>query len=78
MNTATAENNIMYITSAHNFSKIPGSPIAYWVSKNFVKNYNEKSVSSYAQVITGMTIGDNNKYLRLWYELLLGKIAWMK
>ena len=78
MNTATAENKIVYTASAHNFSKIPGSPIAYWVSKNFVKNYNNKAVSNYAQVITGMTIGDNNKYLRFWYELNFSTIAFGK
>lgn len=36
MTTATAEkqNKIMYISQAENFSKIPGSPIAYWIKKN--------------------------------------------
>ena len=44
MNTATAENKIMYITSAHNFSKIPGSPIAYWVSDVLCKKFSNPKI----------------------------------
>ena len=52
-----------------NFEKIPGAPVAYWVSEKFVKNYSYAKFGDYAEVITGMTIGDNNNYLRLWYEV---------
>ena len=62
-------NKIKFNPSSNNFSKIPGSPIAYWVSDNFANNYKEKRIGDYSEVITGMTIGDNNKYLRLWYEI---------
>jgi len=52
-----------------NFANIPGSPIAYWVSPNFAENYKHGQIGDHAEVITGMTIGDNNKYLRLWFEV---------
>ena len=55
--------------STENFSKIPGMPVAYWVSENFVRAFENKTIGDYAEVITGMTIGDNNKYLRIWYEI---------
>ncbi|HIS77363.1 MAG TPA: BREX-1 system adenine-specific DNA-methyltransferase PglX [Candidatus Merdivicinus excrementipullorum] len=58
-----------YEAKQSNFSKIPGSPVAYWVSKKFTENYTNKSVGDFGDVITGMTIGDNNRYLRLWYEI---------
>ena len=58
-----------YTANADNFSKIPGSPVAYWVSTNFINAFDNKTISNYAEVITGMTIGDNNKYLRIWYEV---------
>ncbi|MFA7206270.1 MAG: BREX-1 system adenine-specific DNA-methyltransferase PglX [Saccharofermentanales bacterium] len=61
--------------SSENFSKIPGTPIAYWVSDEFALNYKEKPMGKYSEVITGMTIGDNNKYLRLWYEVSWETIA---
>ena len=39
MNTATAENKVMYISQAENFSKIPGSPITYWVDNTILLCY---------------------------------------
>lgn len=70
--------NRFALTSKTKFAKIPGSPIAYWVSDEFANNYDGKSFADYAEVITGMTIGDNNKYLRLWYEVDGNKIAFSK
>lgn len=60
------------------FNKIPGYPFAYWVGTHFGELYENSLIENIAEVITGMTIGDNNKYLRLWYEtnypnLALGK-----
>ena len=52
-----------YTVNQENFSKIPGSPMAYWVSENFVRAFENKTIGEYGEVITGMTIGDNNKYL---------------
>ena len=50
-----------YNAKQTNFEKIPGLPIAYWVSNTFCRNYNEKKIADYAEVITGMTIGNNKK-----------------
>lgn len=62
--------NDMYVKGKENFSKIPGSPIAYWVSKS-VLNAFEKGVpiSSLAVPKVGLQTGDNNRFLRLWYEV---------
>ena len=62
--------NHRYTAKQENFSKIPGSPVAYWVSENFVRAFEHGKISDYSEVITGMTIGDNNKYLRMWYEVI--------
>ena len=75
MNTATAENKIMYITSAHNFSKIPGSPIAYWVSEKFINLFTiGEPIEGVGSVRTGMSTGNNDLYLRLWYEVCIKRI----
>lgn len=66
--------NLYYATKTK-FAAIPGEPIAYWVSDQFAVNYKEKPVGKFAEVITGMTIGDNNKYLRLWFEVSRKNIA---
>lgn len=63
-----------YTAQQDNFSKIPGAPVAYWVSENFAQNYDSTRISNYAKVITGMTIGDNNLYLRIWYEISINKV----
>lgn len=55
--------------SAEDFKKIPGLPVAYWVSKEFYKSFSYPTLEEFSEVITGMTIGDNNKYLRRWYEV---------
>ncbi len=70
MHTATAENKIMYITSAHNFSKIPGSPIAYWLPKKIADLYKEgRTMESVAHPQVGMQTSNNEKYLRIWHEI---------
>ena len=61
--------NHRYTAKQENFSKIPGSPVAYWVSENFVRAFENPKIGDYSEVITGMTIGDNNRYLRMWYEV---------
>lgn len=58
-----------------NFVKIPGAPVAYWVSNAFIDNYDKATISDISEVITGMTIGDNNKYLRFWFEIKKTKLA---
>jgi type II restriction/modification system DNA methylase subunit YeeA len=59
-----------YRASANDFEKIPGSPIAYWVSEN-IKNcfYNHSPLFEFAQIGKGLDTGDNDKYLKLWHEV---------
>ena len=54
---------------ASNFSKIPGSPVAYWVSEGFVSIFENEPLSSYGWASKGIITGDNAKFLRLWYEV---------
>lgn len=58
-----------YETDEQNFSKIPGSPIAYWVSErvfNIFESY--KKLKDICAVKNGMSTTDNNRFLRYWYE----------
>lgn len=65
-----------YETSASNFSKIPGSPVAYWVSKAFI-NIFDKSIplEKIAYSFQGIITGDNNYFLRLWSEVSNTKVV---
>ena len=57
-------------TSTDNFSKIPGSPVAYWVNDNIVEIFaNNPIIDSIAMPRQGLATGDNNKMLRLWFEV---------
>ena len=74
---ALSSGNCKYFFEAteSNFSKIPSSPIAYWVSKEFLRTFENKTIDDYASTNNGFTTGDNNKFLRLWYEVPFGKIG---
>ncbi|MBQ4487049.1 MAG: Eco57I restriction-modification methylase domain-containing protein [Oscillospiraceae bacterium] len=53
-----------------NFSKIPGMPVAYWVSEAFVKAFeNGKLLGDLIPVKKGMDTGNNDYFLKLWYEV---------
>ena len=53
-----------------NFSKIPGSPVAYWVSENFIDVYQKgHPLSQDATVFEGLKTRDKERFLRLWFEV---------
>lgn len=60
--------------STDNFSKIPGSPVAYWVSENFTKAF-EDTMAGKSYPRMGLTTGQNDKYLRLWVEVNISNIG---
>ena len=59
------------------FEKIPGSPIAYWVSDKvreiFEKN---KKLGEVGEAKQGLATADNNRFLRLWNEVSFSKIGY--
>lgn len=58
-----------YETVATNFSKIPGSPIAYWISSTMILNFTNFTLDRFMNCCTGMQTGDNSKYIRNWFEV---------
>ena len=52
-----------------NFSKIPGSPVAYWVSERFIRTFEKKNIGQIAEARSGMSTTDNDRFLRHWYEV---------
>jgi type II restriction/modification system DNA methylase subunit YeeA len=62
--------NYKYSFLKYNFSKIPGSPIAYWTNENLIKAFKDgKELSSFAEPKVGLQTGDNNRFLKYWYEV---------
>ena len=64
------ENEYYKYTNTDNFSKIPGAPVAYWVSENILAAYKKKDVfDSIGHPKVGMQTSNNDKYLRMWFEI---------
>ena len=54
---------------ATNFSKIPGSPVAYWVSTAFYKIFETASIGERFDVKAGICTGKNESFIFLWHEV---------
>ena len=65
-----------YRASAEDFRKIPGSPIAYWVSENVRLIFSEKKfLNFYSELNKGLSTGENERYIRYWHEVIIKKIG---
>ena len=52
------------------FASIPGAPFAYWFSDKTISSFDEGDLlRDVADVRTGMTTSDNNRFLRIWHEV---------
>ena len=59
-----------YEAQQSNFSKIPGSPVAYWVNDKFYIAFESGVLlESIAHPKKGLATTDNNRFLRLWFEV---------
>lgn len=63
-----------YTTQQSNFTQIPGSPVAYWLSESFLSNFTSQRISNKYNPKFGMSTGDGNKFIRLWYEVNFKRI----
>lgn len=54
-------------SSQSNFSKILGSPLAYWASEKALMAYKSKTVSTYMDCKSGIMTG-SDEYIKLWHE----------
>ena len=63
-----------YEADQSNFSKIPGSPVAYWVSEQYFRVLSGTTASDLARFCKGMDTGDNDRFLRLWHEIRFDKM----
>ena len=55
--------------SAEDFKKIPGSPVAYWLSNKLIDSFSSfPMLYSVAPTKQGLATGDNDRFLRRWFE----------
>ena len=60
----------LYRAKTSDFEKIPGSPIAYWVSDGIRNIFaNSKTLGDVANPKQGLATADNDRFLRQWHEV---------
>ena len=65
-----------YAADQSNFSKIPGSPVAYWASEAILNCFSGKdSLDSMYKMREGIHTADNERFLRLWHEISSNKFV---
>lgn len=70
------ENRFAQISS-DNFAKIPGAPVAYWVSENVFNTFRGKTIGDYCDTRIGLITGDNEHYIRNWFEVNIDNISFV-
>lgn len=66
----------LFAVNQENFLSIPGTPIAYWVTDNFYKTFeNPTYLESELTFRQGMSTTDNDKYMRNWFEVAFASIG---
>ena len=70
------EVNWFYRAVPDEFKKVPGSPVAFWVSKLMYGAFERSpSLSKLADVRQGLATSDNQRFVREWHEVGLQKIG---
>jgi hypothetical protein len=64
-----------YEAKQKDFEKIPGSPIAYWVSERVKEIFENIELNKIAEPRVGLQTSDNNRFLRFWFETEFNNIG---
>lgn len=67
-----------YEADQTNFPKIPGYPVAYWLSDTTIFAFSANKLDKYYKARNGITTGQNELFIRYWYEVPLNFDKWYK
>lgn len=68
-----------YLFYQRNYFFIPGCPIAFWVTKSFREIFQKsKKLSEYGKPVEGIKTGDNDRFLRYWFEIDINNFSKVK
>ena len=71
----SANSDRRYFAGKQEFEKIPGSPIAYWISDDLRNTFNNlSSYDDYFKIKAGISTGKNEKFILTWQEISLNLI----
>jgi hypothetical protein len=63
-----------YYSNQDNFKIINGYPIAFWISGELIKTFDYPVIGKYLTTREGMATADNDRFLRLWFEIAIDDI----
>ena len=66
---ASPDCGYFYRRNAKTFTQIPGTPIAYWASDAAIVCFESTSLASFAKPRQGLATGNNEVFLRQWWEV---------
>jgi len=65
-----------YLASSAEFEKVPGAPIAYWISSAARETFTKfNKISTISTSAVGQNTGDNDRFLKYWYEISQFRIS---
>ena len=67
-----------YTAIQSDFSQIPGDPVAYWFSHQTVDAFSAKKLYELYEARNGITTGQNDLFIRYWYEVEQKNNKWFK
>jgi hypothetical protein len=68
------EVNCFFKISAQEFRKVPGSPIAYWISDSETSSFAGKYIEDVLDIRAGLLSGKDDFFIRDWFEISYLKI----
>ncbi len=64
------KNERLSVAASDDFTKIPGSPIAYWVGENVQSLFsNNACIDEFIETREGLATADNDRFVRYWFEV---------
>ncbi len=67
---AQVESKKLYLVSARMLRRVPGSPIAYWLSESMLDAFERGTpLGEIGEPRQGMATSDNGRFTRLWFEV---------
>ena len=67
-----------YVSSMKAYKNIPGCPFAYWIGLKTKQLFEEDTLHGKTMVRMGLTTGNNEYYLRYWYEVKVADVGFQK
>lgn len=72
---AFLDGNDLHVAKQENFEKIPGMPIAYWISDSLLAAFKHEKLEMYTKPRVGCQTSDNERFLRYWTEIAFRKMG---